>query len=227
MKITKDLQNYLGVLSVLIQKDSKDLLCYFERFNDDELTFQIASPMNFVKNELVSLQFNFKDSTENVIVPVIDFGENFIKVKLDSTSLPNIAKLQKQLNQMILNDEKYGRRKEPRIKLGLSDYKNFSLATKAQVVFSKTFSFMQPCILQDVSMHGVCFITPYINVINKIDTYKIKISFENPISSVIIDAHKVHANIKMDNNKKYAIISCQLLEPIHFVWKEKIISMLN
>ena len=79
-----------------------------------------------------------------------------------------------------------------------------------------------------MSLHGICIITPFYNDFSKkLDNFIIQVSFSNPEQNVLLQAHKVHTKLNHSENKTFATISCQLLEPINYIWKERVIKMLE
>ena len=139
-----------------------------------------------------------------------------------------IMRLLELLSRLDLQDEKYGRRKEPRIKLGKEKSLLFGLSSAEQKLFSKSAKIIQPCALIDASIHGICVITPYENpAFKNIENFNIHLSFINPEQTVILQAHKVSSKINDTQNKVFSTISCQLLEPINYIWKERIIKMIE
>ena len=132
------------------------------------------------------------------------------------------------LSRLDLQDEKYGRRKEPRIKLGKEKSLLFGLSSAEQKLFSKSAKIIQPCAIIDASIHGICVITPYENpAFKNIENFNIHLSFINPEQTVILQAHKVSSKINDTQNKVFSTISCQLLEPINYIWKERVIKMIE
>ena len=86
----------------------------------------------------------------------------------------------------------------------------------------------QPCAVVDASIHGICIITPCTDQRMKdCDSFNVMLNFVNPEQAIVLKCHKVHAQLKKTESKIYARISCQLLEPIHFVWKERVIKLLE
>ena len=59
------------------------------------------------------------------------------------------------------------------------------------------------------------------------DSFNVMLNFVNPEQTIVLKCHKVHAQLKKTESKIYARISCQLLEPIHFAWKERVIKLLE
>lgn len=86
----------------------------------------------------------------------------------------------------------------------------------------------QPCAVVDASIHGICIITPCTDQrMRDCDSFNVMLNFVNPEQTIVLKCHKVHAQLKKTESKIYARISCQLLEPIHFAWKERVIKLLE
>ena len=86
----------------------------------------------------------------------------------------------------------------------------------------------QPCAVVDASLHGICIITPCSDHRMKdCDSFNVMLNFVSPEQTIVLKCHKVHAQLKKTESKIYARISCQLLEPIHFAWKERVITLLE
>ena len=129
---------------------------------------------------------------------------------------------------MEYQDEKYGRRKEPRVHIGKEKATQFGLTSIEQKLFSHQAKIIQPCAISDVSLHGICIITPFDDhQFKNIKNFNIQITFSEPNQTVNLEAHKVHTKLNHITNKTFATISCQLLEPISYVWKERVIKMLE
>ena len=77
-------------------------------------------------------------------------------------------------------------------------------------------------------MHGICIITPFDNPIFKtLENFSIQLSFNNPEQTVILQCHKVHTKLSNTEHRVFSTLSCQLLEPIHYAWKERVMQMLE
>ena len=77
-----------------------------------------------------------------------------------------------------------------------NNYKNFGLSSAEQKIFSKTAKIIQPCALLDVSVHGICIITPFENpAFKNIENFHLQLSFSNPEQTVILQCHKVHTRL--------------------------------
>ena len=112
------------------------------------------------------------------------------------------------------------------IAIGKLNAQLFGLQTLEQKIL--TGERTHPCVIIDASLHGLCIITPFNNDISKkLDNFVIQVFFSNPEQNILLQAHKVHTKLKHTENKTFATISCQLLEPINYIWKERVIKMLE
>ena len=123
--------------------------------------------------------------------------------------------------------ESFGRRKEERVKIGKEKAKSFGLASVEQTVFFPASRTEQPCVVLDASVHGVCVITPKTPSTGKEENFCVKISFEKPAQTIVLRAHKVYSKITKTERASFATLSCQLLEPVHVVWKERVIALIS
>ncbi len=229
MKITKELLEHLKVKSITLLKDDKNILCFLERVENDLWTFSLSLKIELSTNENVSFQFLFEgeDTSSLLVSTVLDFGEDWINVKpvsADSTSLKHFLKY------LILMEQKYdsfGRRKEERIKIGKENSKLFGLSDIQQEIFLQGVKFIQPCVVLDASVHGICVITPDTPAAKNEENFCVKLQFVKPERTVILKAHKVYSRINKTEQKTFITLSCQLLEPIHFEWRDRVIKMIE
>lgn len=230
MNITKELLEHLKISSIIIRKDGEDIMCFLTRCTSAVWTLAILQPHDFALNERVCIQITFSDGcTESFPAPVLDSGEDFCEVEM---SLADVTEKTRQLFSSIRTlDEryiKYGRRKEVRVEIGKRNSALFGLSSPQQTVFISGIKMQQPCVIVDASIHGICIITPYADQRMKdCDRLNVMLNFVRPEQNIVLQCHKVHAQLKKTDSKTYAQISCQLLEPIHFAWKERVIALLE
>ena len=228
MKITKELLEHLNVITISLNNKNNDILCFLDRIEKNVWTFLISEKQTFEQNDLAfKIVFNQENKPCKFKAEISEFGENWITVIPYKSNNSRFIIFQKVLSDMEEKYELYGRRKEERIKIGKAQFKTFGLASIQQQVFVHGIKFIQPCVVLDASLHGICIITTSTPLIQNEETFFIKLMFEQPIYTVILKAHKVYSRLNKTDSKTFITLSCQLLEPIHFEWKNRIIKMLS
>ena len=206
----------------------------YPEYDKGKIVFSLHN--NITADNRISLQVVIQEDEGSFIsevqaLNIIEKDSNYIIATVKNEEQKHnktIMKLLELLSRLDLQDEKYGRRKEPRIKLGKEKSLLFGLSSAEQKLFSKSAKIIQPCAIIDASIHGICVITPYENpAFKNIENFNIHLSFINPEQTVILQAHKVSSKINDTQNKVFSTISCQLLEPINYIWKERIIKMIE
>lgn len=214
---TEDLDQYKG-----------DIIVNLFRQNKEEWYIKPSVKLDLAVNSMVDFSFIFDGHTGNARLKILEAGEDYYVIKKpDSIEDEYIAKLVYKLNNAEKNDEEYGRRKEPRIKIGVNKYKEFGLGKPEQRIILEAERYTNICALADVSMHGIQIVTPYSVKIKDINNFYIMLNFEEPNQNIIIDVHKVYMKLNKINDNVYANICCQILEPINYIWKERIISLIS
>ena len=105
-------------------------------------------------------------------------GEDFIIVnKPERNDDMILQQFIQQLNKIEYNNEKYGRRKEERIRIGLEKYKDFNLSKPEQTIIIEENRYINQCAIVDVSLHGIQIVTPYMKPIEKTNNFFISVSF--------------------------------------------------
>ena len=56
---------------------------------------------------------------------------------------------------------------------------------------------------------------------------KLKVSFESPSEEIIMSINKVYSHCRTADGRTWAYVSCQIFEPVHFVWRERVLAMLR
>lgn len=237
MKITKEMLDNFNIKSFTLKSGNSDLLCFLERFENGSLTFAFPDEINFQKGSRVEFTVNCADdkNSAKLTADILDFGTNWCNVREKALALKDMASggdvndVDGFLNLSKLEQkyQHFGRRKEERIRIGKEQFSDFGLSRLEQAVFIKEAKFVQPCVVIDASIHGIRIITEQTPALNHIDTLGIKLLFSNPEQNVILKAHKVYENITKTENKAFVTFSCQLLEPVHFVWKDRVIKMIE
>lgn len=248
MTVSKEMIQDLNIFSMSIQVISKsetnsetqqtvnEFPCVLSKFDKGILHFTLLKEKVIYKHDIKNiyiLQVCIQESdslfdSETASLQIEECGLGWVTAKMAKKPSATIKHLLNQLSILEVQEEKYGRRKEPRIKIGKEKYINFGLSSAEQKVFSKASKIIQPCAIIDASIHGICIITPFDNPIFKnLDNFCIQLSFTNPEQTVILQCHKVHSKLNNTENRVFSTLSCQLLEPIHYVWKERVMQMLE
>lgn len=233
MNITKELITDLGIISMSISENDNNIICYLVKVEKNHFLFKFSGKIDFANQEEKQLTITTKDnhssflSVSKTAIVIIEYGLDYFLCKINSSD-EIIKRILERLSHLEYQDEKYGRRKEPRITIGKERAQIFGLSSLEQKIFFNTEKKKQPCFIVDVSLHGICIITPFYNDFSKkLDNFIIQVSFSNPEQNVLLQAHKVHTKLNHSENKTFATISCQLLEPINYIWKERVIKMLE
>lgn len=230
MNVTKEILEWLKVSSIVIRKDGADIMSFLARFTSEIWTLSMLQKHDFLHSEQVSVQINFSDGeSEEFNATVIESGEDFCDIKISgSEKKARTASFISALENLDEKYIKYGRRKEERIEIGKRNSSRFGLSSPEQTVFINGIKMQQPCAVVDASIHGICIITPCSDQRMKdCDSFNVMLNFISPEQTIVLKCHKVHSHLKKTENKVYARISCQLLEPIHFAWKERVIKVLE
>ncbi len=230
MNVTKELLESMGVVSMSLSNGREDFLCFLRKTDGKAMDFSILDSKGFSFGEKMELKATLKIG-EGVKVCAAEIemheaGTDWCSGKIARTSCEEINALFKKFYEMECRDEKYGRRKEMRIPIGKSNYAAFGLSSPEQTLFIKGMKIMRPCAVLDASIHGIQVITQH-EGIKTLEDFNIKISFVNPNEIAMLKVHKVHSKLDKAGNKIFATYFCQLLEPIHHVWKERVIRMLE
>ncbi len=228
MNITKELLNYLGIISISIKTTESDILCFLRKQTEQKWIIHTETELALKEDEIITIQINFRDSASAIFKSsIVKKDKEVLTILLPKENTDK--KLQNTINEISLlekNENKFGRRKEERIKLQKSDCKNFMIKSLEQELLLEKQIF--PCAIIDVSIHGICIITQYSPFYTKqLENFRVKISFTDCTSSVVIQCHKVHARLTKTSNKNYITLSCQILEPIHFEWKKHVTTLLE
>ncbi len=232
MNISKEYCNSIGIASLSFNNGSKSTLCSLQQVEQQKWTFFTGIPAGFNINDTINLHINFKDNPEDntdVPVKVIETGYNYCCVKVnDKYESESFNSILKTLNELELIFTHFSRRKEKRIKINSTNYKNLGLEKMEQYIFFEGIKLIQPCVLVDVSIHGVQLLTLYSEELLKHTAlFKLKLEFENPKETIILLLHQVQSRVTNTGEKKFLNISCQILEPIHLQWKSRVIKMLQ
>lgn len=231
MQITKQLLQYLDVKSFIISIDNENYMVFPIEYHDFTFSLSVSSKIkNLFRNKKIDLQISFfEKQTIEFVANLESFSDDTLTifVEKDNSSLEAKDFLEK-IELFDYQDDFYSkRRSENRFPIGKEHYKDFGLSSVEQAIFIPQMKFVQPCAIVDVSFHGLQIITPYDNqTIKKENLFFVKLDFV-PKELVVVKIHKVNARLNNIGEKTYANISCQLLEPINFSWKRRIIQMLK
>ena len=229
MNITNELLKHLDVDSmILVLNKQNSNLCFLRQQNRNIWTLVLASPCNFSSNTTVQLQITFINKKSfSIPVSIIETGFDYCKVilpkQIKNETLKSVIST---LYDLEFQDEKYGRRKEQRIDITKENYKNFGLNSLQQKIVFNSLRTQQPCAILNASIHGMCVISEQTNALKKCDNFLVILEFEqNP--NVIMQLHKVYSRTSKLGDKVYTSLSCQILEPIHFLWKQNVINLIK
>lgn len=244
MNISKDLLEEFNIVSMSLKSNNKSISCfpvkvelnksiltktlqfkYLQQFSDETETSKFFTEEKHILSVTIKKTDSENFTISDVKIDLIESGLDYFICKVNDCD-DFFQSFLNRISFLEYQDEKYGRRKEPRIAIGKDKADSFGLASIEQKLFSKTEKLIQSCVILDVSLHGICIITPFENTrFKSIDNFFIQISFTNPEQNIVLQAHKVHLKLNPTKNKIYATLSCQLLEPISYIWKERVIKM--
>lgn len=229
MTVTKELNNRIKLINSDILVEQKEKLCYLSKQNLDLWTFTLCEPVEIPDSQkTVIIKMNYEGYTTTFTGIIRKKGEDFIIVeKPDSVKDPFLEETISVLNQIEINDEKYGQRKEKRVKVGIKNSKKFGLKKPEQTFVIEKERFSGPCAIVDASIHGLQIVTPYGSILKNLNNFNVLISFQEPNQHIIMDLHKVNIKLTKVNEKTFANISCQILEPINYIWKDRVIKMMD
>lgn len=231
MNITKEFLDGLNLVSLFFTQEQNDINCVLKRSEKGVLFFNFTGDFKFAEGERLPLSATFQKEAALTVsraeFKILESGLDWILGTVENCE-NDLREVLERISFLERQDEKYGRRKERRVKIGKENFLAFGLSSPEQKLFSKAAKIIQPCAIVDASIHGVCVVTPFENPLFKnIDNFNVHLSFVNPEQTVLLQAHTVLLRIDNANGKTFATISCQLLEPIHYVWKERVINLLE
>lgn len=245
MTVSKELIQDLNIISMTLQffkkksyfasdlKLVKQISCVLTKYEKGFFQFNLLENLEKTEFDEVKINICVQESdvvfnSETAILKLEEKGLTWLSAKLISNSPKTIKRLLDNLAILEKQEEKFGRRKEPRIKISKENFMQLGLNSIEQKVFSKSAKVILPCALIDISVHGLCIITPFENpTFKNLENFNIQVSFLHPEQTIILQCHKVHSKLNNTENRIFATLSCQLLEPIHYVWKERILKMLE
>lgn len=229
MTINKELCNKLQLINSDLLMNDREILCYLEKQNKEKWTFHTSTELELNKDQkTIIVKMNYVNYITKFTGTILEAGNDYIVLcKPQDSQDPYIKDTIEALDKIEKNDEKYGQRKEQRIKIGIKKSKDFGLKSPEQVFVLERERYSGPCAIVDASIHGVQILAPYSSILRNINNFNMLISFENPNQHIILDLHKVNIKLTKNNDKTYANISCQIMEPISYIWKERLIKLLN
>ena len=227
LKITREMFDHIQLKSVSLENGDIMSLCQLKAVDGGELI--LSAEKNIGESVKMQLLFNDGETCKFNAAAMWDENKNECRIRIPiGTVSSRVAAMILMLSDMENKFNRYGRRKEPRLKIGKENWEKFGLNSLTQQVFLPAIKQITQCVILDISVHGICVIMPYADRgLNKSDNLFIKITFDSPLQSVIMNLHKVNVRINNCGTKKFASVSCQILEPVHFLWKEKVINYLK
>lgn len=229
MTITKELLLSLKLISIDITLPAQEIPVFLNKQNGELWSINLSGQLELDKQSTVILKFNFENYTSSCTFVIIEKGVDFLTVKKPNIiNDPYISSMINALNAIETNDEKYGRRKEQRIPIGKINAGKFGLHKPEQQIIIEAKKYVNTCAIVDVSIHGIQIVTPYVSsIIQNINNFNIMITFDSPYQQLLLDVHKVYIRLNKINDNVYACISCQILEPINYLWKDRIIKLIE
>lgn len=236
MNITKELIADFEIAAMYFRKkDGSEISCTLNKIENGSCLFLFLDIYKFSIGESLSLNATVKKAADQkntfsiskAEIQVTETGNDYIwgTVIYSETVLESFFK---KISFLDFQDKKYGRRQELRIAIGKNKLSEFGLSVPEQHLISKSAKIIQPCFIIDVSIHGICIITSYDNpLFRNIENFDIALFFDNPAQKILIQVHKVHLRLNKTEEKKFATLSCQLLEPINYIWKERVINLME
>ena len=139
MTITKEFLIDSGIISMNIIKYVFNINCILIKSEKNTLLFNYSGTESFYKNDKVFLNILYKGTsgipeTSKTELLVTEAGRDYIQTDI-ITADDFFSEFQKKLSFLEYQDEKYGRRKEPRISVGKNNFEAFGLTSVEQKIF--------------------------------------------------------------------------------------------
>lgn len=220
MTVTKEMLEHIGVKSISMHgRDSDmDVLCSLVRVKEHVWYLNYTAPEGF--SPVPSLRIN-KDN-EIMEGPVKVLEKTSCTLMIEEPSSGCFEPVVKKLATYEKNDN-YERRKEKRIKVGIKNSSGFGLTSPQQYVIIGGAEL--ECVIVDASVHGIQLLLENKRILAAADIFTVKVAFTD--TCVLLRLNRVFSNVKEIKGKSYVYISAQILEPVHFIWKERVISFLK
>ena len=224
MKVTKEMTDRLGIRSMTIRTEEGDAACCLVRIKEGlwyiRHTPSLVSDMN--GRECPFVIGTSGDSLDGTVIVRGQDGDTLV------TEPPvggeGMGVIVKRLSEYERNED-YERRQEKRVKVGIDGAPAFGLKAPEQYVLTESGEL--PCVIVDVSVHGVQLLMESCRALASSPILRLKVSFSSPADEIIMSLNKVYAHGKEAGGKVWSYVSCQILEPVHFVWRERVLAMLR
>ena len=230
MTITKEIWEQFKIISIVLKEKDKDIMCFPKQYENRILILYVLEQTGFQYADPVSIQLTFSDGYIGIFqVKALKEDNDYCNILVPKTvSDSRIQDFIDMLDEQDRRHKQYEKRKEHRIIIGKSNFSAFGLVSPQQTLFIHDLYSHQPCAVVDASIHGICIITLYTDIAkNTRETFYVKLHFRLPEQHIILRCQSVHTRRIEPGKNIYAMISCRLIEPIHFIWKERILNFME
>lgn len=213
-KLSNEVINYLGIKNTyFLLADGITSLVKPMYIAPQKWEIISASPLPEFGTLIIELRNNVKYS---VLCSVSQLSNNFnsyllmFENQLDQAFIDRLSKF----HQITSASEK---RRESRYNIGIENWKTFGLSKpEVQIVFdSKTYK----CIINNVSVHGALLTGETASISQNGSMINFVCSFNDPAANVFQNALIVNCQNLQKNYSRYSL---QFLDPVSFIWQERI-----
>ena len=230
MTITKELWEQFKITSIVLKEADKDTMCFPKQYAKHIWSLYVPALPCFHYADPATMQITFFDGYIGVFqVQVLKANNDYCSVMIPKATADR--RVQSFIDMLDVHDKRdmqYEKRKESRIIVGKSNSSAFGLVSPQQTLFVHDIYAHQPCAIVDASIHGICIITLHTNNIeDERAMLHIKLHFKLPEQHIILRCQRVHTRRIEPGKNTYAMISCRIVEPIHFIWKERVMHFME
>ena len=223
--VTKEMLDELGVKSFIICASGKDIMCRPVRIKNRRWYIGITAAKGGLPGTgeaVIRINRNNRIS-EGKITVLEPYGDDTVLAVEPHSDSDDFREVIERLSRYESNDN-FERRKETRIKVGIKNATLFGLASPVQrAVFGRD---ERECVIFDASVHGIQLIMENSRIISGTNIFKAKVSFQEPEQGIVLALNRVYSKVKETPERNYIYISAQILEPVHYVWKDRVIACL-
>ncbi|MBO4704846.1 MAG: hypothetical protein J5647_03815 [Spirochaetaceae bacterium] len=224
MKVTREMTNRLGIRSMTIDTGDGDAACILEKIKEGMWHIRHTQGREYdLDGKTLMFRLGTQKTVEEGTIRIIS-GDDGLLVAEPPEGGDEITRITRKLMEYETN-EKFERRSESRVKVGITGARQFGLDNPQQYVISGKDALS--CVLVDVSVHGVQLLMENCRSVESSQIMKLKVSFESPSEEIIMSINKVYSHCRTADGRTWAYVSCQILEPVHFVWRERVLAMLR
>lgn len=230
MILTKEVWEQFKIVSIVLKAGDKDIMCFPKQYEKHIWLLYVLEQSGFQYADLVSIQITFSDGyIGSFKAKIIKIDNDYCSIFIPKTVTDNrIQAFIDMLDEQDRRHKQYEKRKESRIIIGQSNFSAFGLVSPQQTLFIQDIYSHQPCAVVDASIHGIRIITLCTDITQNLrEIFYVKLHFKLPEQHIILRCQTVHTRRIEPGKNIYAMISCRLIEPIHFIWKERVLNFME